>query len=516
MDKKIFVYDTTLRDGMQGVGSHFTIEDKKRITALLDSLGVPFIECGAPGFNPKDQQFFEYLESHPLRNSKAVAFGSTCRADVPCEEDANLQALINCFAEYVCIFGKSSEFQAKAILGISKEKNLEIIRRSIEYLRKNGKHVFYDAEHFFDGYADDREYAVSTIKVAKEAGAELICLCDTRGAAMPEEIKAVFESDEIKECGPVGIHAHNDIGFASINTIEAARHGAEFVQVTLMGIGERCGNADFFTVIPTMKLKLGMDCVSDECISEITQSYYKAADLLNIKAYAREPYVGRDAFSHKGGIHIDGVLKDSRTYEHINPEAVGNHRRSVLSEVSGKAAVISKIKKIMPGVEISSEDAEKVVMALKNMELEGFQYEGADASFEILVRKTLGLSKEFFRLDSYRVTAVNAKSSAIVDVLVGDEEAVTSADGNGPVDALDSSLRKALSKFYPGISNMHLVDYKVRVLDSKRGTASKVRVLIESTDGKHNWVTVGMSEDIIEASKMALLDSHEYLLYSLM
>ena len=294
----------------------------------------------------------------------------------------------------------------------------------------------------------------------------------------------------------------------------SVKSGASFIESTLMGIGERCGNADMFSVLPTLQLKLGYDCITDENMKNLTGFYYKAADLLNMKAFAREPYVGRDAFSHKGGTHIDGVIKDTNTYEHIDPEAVGNRRKTVLSELSGKAAVISKIKKLMPGKEISSEDAEKVLTVLKDMELEGFQYESADASFEILVRKTLGMDKEFFRIDNYRVVSVNGSSSAIVDVFVGDEEEVTASNGNGPVDALDGALRKALARFYPQLSNMRLVDYKVRVLDTKRATASKVRVLIESTDGNRNWVTVGLSEDIIEASKIALLDSHEYLLYS--
>ena len=511
---KIFVYDTTLRDGMQGVDAHFTIEDKARIAALLDTVGVSFIECGAPGFNIKDKLFFEYLKEHPLKQAKAVAFGSTCRAGETPETDGAIQALKECATYYVCIYGKSSEYQSKTVLGVSKEENLKLISDSVAYLKAQGKHVFYDAEHFFGGYKEDRNYAVETLKAAKAAGAEYICLCDTKGAAMPEDIRKVFTDEDVASLAPLGIHAHNDIDFATYNTIEAVKSGASFIESTLMGIGERCGNADMFSVLPTLQLKLGYDCITDENMKNLTGFYYKAADLLNMKAFAREPYVGRDAFSHKGGTHIDGVIKDSNTYEHINPEDVGNRRRTVLSELSGKAAVLSKIKKLMPEKEISSVDAEIVLAVLKDMELEGFQYESADASFEILVRKTLGMDKSFFKLDNYRVVSVNGSSSAIVDVFVGDEEEVTASNGNGPVDALDGALRKALARFYPQLSNMRLVDYKVRVLDTKRATASKVRVLIESTDGNRNWVTVGLSEDIIEASKIALLDSHEYLLYS--
>lgn len=508
MGKKIIVYDTTLRDGMQGTGSHFTIEDKIRIAKLLDNIGVDFIEGGAPGFNPKDSLFFEVMKKTPLKSSKLVAFGSTVRSGISCEEDEALTALVKCPAEYVCVFGKAALKQVKTVLGITPEENLELIRSTIEYLKSNGKHVFFDAEHFFG--ADD-EYRNTVLDVAEKAGAELLFLCDTNGCALPGDVSGFFEKDK---SGIIGIHAHNDAGMAVANSVVAVLSGATCIQSTLLGIGERCGNADMFSVLPTLQVTHDYECIPKESMTKLSEFYYNASELLNVKAFARSPFVGRDAFSHKGGMHIDAVLKDSTTYEVTDPSNVGNKRRLVVSEMSGKAAVTDKINKLMPEISIDAEGAGKVLGAMKNNELEGFQYEGADASFEMLVRKTLGMTKSYFELKSYRVVSVDGESSAMVDVFVGDEEEVTASNGKGPVDALDGAFRKALARFYPELTGMKLVDYKVRVLDTGRATASKVRVLIESTDGNRNWVTVGVSEDIIEASKIALMDSHEYMLYS--
>ena len=514
MRGKIHIYDTTLRDGMQGVGAHFTLEDKVRIARLLDSMGVSYIEGGGPGFNPKDAEFFARMEKEPFLHSQLVAFGSTCRADTAAAQDRGLQLLADTSVKCVCIYGKSWKLHVDKVLGTTPERNLDIIRDSVRYLTERGKEVFFDAEHFFDGYRDDPDYAVSVVKCAFDAGASRVFLCDTNGGTDTERMIEILESPAIKTFQHIGIHAHNDIGMAVSNAIAAAGHGADCLQVTLNGLGERCGNSDLFSVIPGLQVKQGLWCVPEETVKNLTAYYYKASDILNMKAFSRAPYVGRNAFSHKGGVHIDAMLKNEKAYEHMAPEAVGNTRRMVLSEVSGKAAVVSKIKKLLPDISVDTESASNVLERLKSLEFEGFQFEGADASFELMVRRTLGIDKCFFRLMDHKIVASGQKSSAIVDVWVDEQEEITAANGMGPVDSLDKAFRKALVKFYPELNKMRLIDYKVRVLDSNMATASKVRVLIESTDGEKNWVTVGVSEDIIEASWQALVDAHEYMLYS--
>ena len=514
MAERIHIYDTTLRDGMQGVGAHFTLEDKLKITRLLDSMGVSYIEGGGPGFNPKDAEFFARMDKQPLKHSQLVAFGSTCRTDTTAAEDRGLRLLGDISVKCVCIYGKAWKLHVEKVLGTTPERNLDIIRDSVGYLRARGKEVFFDAEHFFDGYEEDSDYAVSVVKCAFAAGASRVFLCDTNGGTDTERMIEILEDSAIKNFKHLGIHVHNDMGMAVSNAIAAARHGVDCLQVTLNGLGERCGNSDIFSVLPGLQEKLGFRCVPEETMKSLTAYYYKASDILNMKAFSRAPYVGRDAFSHKGGVHIDAMLKDNRAYEHMAPEAVGNTRRMVLSEVSGRAAVVSKIKKLIPNLSVDTAGASNVLERLKNLEFEGFQFEGADASFELMVRRTLGMDRCFFRLIDYKIIASGHNSSAIVDVWVDEQEEVTAANGMGPVDSLDRAFRKALVKFYPQLNKMRLVDYKVRVLDSNMATASKVRVLIESTDGEKNWVTVGVSEDIIEASWQALVDAHEYMLYS--
>ena len=514
MTEKIQLYDSTLRDGMQGVGSHFTLEDKVKLAQLLDRMGVSYIEGGGPGFNPKDAEFFARMEKQPLKNAQLVAFGSTCRTDNIATEDKGLQLLAATSVSCVCIYGKAWKLHVDKVLGTTPARNLELVRDSISFLRKQGKEVFFDAEHFFDGYADDPAYALSVVKCAFDAGASRVFLCDTNGGTDTETVIRILESPDMKSFQHIGIHAHNDMGMAVANTLAAVRHGADSVQVTLNGLGERCGNSDLFTVLPGLQVKLGFACVPETTLQDLTAYYYKASDILNMKAFSRAPYVGRDAFSHKGGAHIDAMLKESSAYEHMPPETVGNTRRMVLSEVSGKAAVISKIEKLLPELAVDEAAACTVLERLKDLEFEGFQFEGADASFELMVRRTLGRNESFFRLIDYKIVAAGRHSSAIVDVWVDEQEEVTAANGMGPVDALDGAFRKALGRFYPELNKMRLVDYKVRVLDSNRATASRVRVLIESTDGEKSWVTVGVSEDIIEASWQALVDAHEYMLYS--
>ena len=514
MAERIQIYDTTLRDGMQGVGTHFTLEDKVKLAQLLDNMGVSYIEGGGPGFNPKDAEFFSMMEQKPLKNSQLVAFGSTCRTDRLACEDQGLKLLADTWVKCICVYGKAWKLHVDRVLGTTPAHNLDMIRDSIRYLRERGKEVFFDAEHFFDGYEEDPAYAVSVVKCAFEAGASRVFLCDTNGGMDTERLIEILESPEIKALTRIGVHTHNDMGMAVANAMAAASHGADCLQVTLNGVGERCGNCDLFTVIPGIQEKLGFSCVPEETLKCLTAYYYKACDILNTKAFSRAPYVGRDAFSHKGGAHIDAMLKDGRAYEHMSPEIVGNTRHMVLSEVSGRAAVIAKVKKLLPELAMDEAGVCTVLERLKDLEFAGFQFESADASFELLVRRTLGIDQSFFRLIDYKIIAAGRNSSAIVDVWVEEQEEITAANGMGPVDALDRAFRKALGRFYPALNRMRLVDYKVRVLDSGMATASKVRVVIESTDGEKNWVTVGVSEDIIEASWQALVDAHEYMLYS--
>lgn len=514
MTERIRLYDTTLRDGMQGVGAHFTVEDKVRLACMLDDMGISYIEGGGPGFNPKDAEFFSRMEKQPLRCAKLVAFGPTCRTGRRAEEDESLRLLSEVSAPCVCLFGKAWRFHVSRVLGITPEQNLELIRDSVHFLARQGKEVFFDAEHFFDGYTEDPDYAVSVVDCAFEAGASRVFLCDTNGGTCTEEMIRILEDPRIRKQTHIGVHAHNDIGMATANSVAAVHHGADCLQVTVNGIGERCGNGDLFGILPALQLKLGFSCVPEGTMERLTDFYYKASDILNMKAFSRAPYVGRDAFSHKGGAHIDAVLKDVRAYEHISPEKVGNSRRMVISEVSGKAAVAAKLKRMFPELDLDACKTGEILERLKNLEFEGYQFEGADASFELMVCRTLGVHQSFFRLKDYKIVSAGSHSSAIVDVWVGEQEEVTAANGMGPVDALDSAFRKALGRFYPQLNQMRLVDYKVRVLDSRMATASKVRVLIESTDGGRNWVTVGVSEDIIEASWQALIDAHEYMLYS--
>ncbi|MBQ3848647.1 MAG: citramalate synthase [Clostridia bacterium] len=516
MDSMI-VYDVTLREGMQSPGMSFTVADKLRIAKLLDNLGVDFIEGGSPYSNPKDEEFFEKIESLKLKRAKLCAFGATCKVDSSAEQDKGLISLASSRAEYVCIYGKASRFQVENILRTTPERNLEVITESVKFIKNSGKHVFFDAEHYFDGFKKDKTYALECIKAASSAGAEYIILCDTNGGILPHELsEAAAETVAALPNIKFGIHCHNDSGVADANTVEAARLGVSCVQVSLHGFGERCGNANLFTVIPDLQLKMGIKCLPS--LANLSEAAYTSADILNIKNSPKSPYVGRDAFRHKAGAHIDAVIKDPLSFEHIEPGLVGNSRHFVVSEVSGKAAVSEKISSLIPGLTPSNEDAEKVCAELKKLELAGYQFENADASFEMMVRRTLGMYKPHFTLNNYKVIAFSGEiygretASAMVDMVVNGEAEITAEKGIGPVDALDGALRRALERFYPEISHMHLNDYRVHVLDTKEATASTVRVLIESTDGENVWNTVGVSGDIIEASWLALVDAHEYML----
>lgn len=517
--KKIIIYDTTLREGMQNVGISYTVKDKIRLAKLLDEIGVSYIEGGIPGANPKDDEFYRESSKLKLKNAKVTAFGSTCHLGIKPENDLLMQALLNAGTDSVCIFGKSWLLHVRDILGCSPEENLSIIYDSVSFLKAAEKEVIFDAEHFFDGYKENKDYALETIKVAFDGGADFIVLCETNGGILPSEFSAILD-DVIKyfpdKKEKLGVHVHNDSGMAVANSVIAAEKGLSMIQVTLCGWGERCGNADLFSVVPNLQLKCGFECV--ENLEFLYEAASKASGIANIKLNKAAPYVGSNAFCHKAGMHIDAVMKNPVSYEHISPDKVGANSRFMISEVSGKAAVIDKIKKLLPDVSEHDIEPSAIAEKIKKLELDGYQFEDADASFDIMVRRLLGIQKEWFKLESYKVVNYNqdekgkSTASAVVDVFVDGEEEVTAANGIGPVDALDGAFRKALGRFYPQISQMRLVDYKVRVLDTKQATASVVRVVIESTDGESVWSTVGVSADIIEASFYALTDSHEFFL----
>lgn len=514
------IYDTTLRDGCQAEDFCFSVEDKVRIALKLDAIGIHYIEGGWPGSNPKDAEFFRQIRNHSLKQAKITAFGSTHHPSTDAASDPNLKSLIEAETEVVAVFGKSWTVHVKEALHTTLERNLRIIHDSVDFVRRHGKRVFYDAEHFFDGFGADPQYALSTIGQAIEAGAECIILCDTNGGSLPTRIRSTMEAVREKFPGvALGIHAHNDSDVAVANTLTAVEAGAVHVQGTINGIGERCGNANLCSIIPNLCLKMGQACLLPEELQKLRQLSRFVLELANFPPNRYQPFVGGSAFAHKGGIHISAVEKDPCTYEHIDPCLVGNKRRFLISDLSGRTAVRQKAKEF--GLKISKADpvAMQVLEELKDLENRGFQFEAAEASFELLLNRTMGKDKKYFELVGYRVTDQKQSETkepsveATIRVRVGEEFEHTAALGNGPVNALDKALRKSLEKFYPELKNMELVDYKVRVLPGVPGTAAKVRVLIESKDGKDSWRTVGVSHDIIEASWQALEDSINYMLY---
>jgi len=515
--QKVHIYDTTLRDGTQGGGVSFSLEDKIKIVKSLDSLGVSYIEAGNPGSNPKDSEFFETMKGFKLKNAKLVAFGSTHRVGVDVADDKNIKELLSAETEVVTIFGKAWDFHAKEVLHATLEDNLYIIRNTVQYLKENGKEVIFDAEHFFDGYKSNQSYALDVVAAAVNAGADTVVLCDTNGTMFPDEIPDIFEKvSQISGNATLGVHFHNDLGMAISNSIIGVANGACHVQGTANGFGERCGNADIFTIIPNLQLKRGCLCIPDNKIKSLREISRYIYEIANIVPNECKPYVGDNAFAHKGGMHIDAVKKNPQTFEHIRPELVGNERKFLMSEMSGRAAVISTIKKVDSSLNKSSLETKEILQDLKVMEKEGYQFEGAESSFEIMVQKKLGIYRPFFKLESFKVISLaphdtGYSASAMIKIRVDGKSEITAAEGDGPVNALDKALRKALERFYPEISMMRLIDFKVRVLESK-ATASKVRVLIESTDGKERWNTVGVSVDIIDASWQALVDSVDYML----
>lgn len=513
MSEKVIIYDTTLRDGAQTEGVLFSSEDKLDILRALDGFGVDFVEVGWPGTNPTDDELFRKASELKLSKTKMVAFGSTRRYDSKPEDDPNLKALIDCGTEWCCIFGKSWDFQVTEALGIGLDENLDMVQDSVRFLVESGKHVIFDAEHFFDGYKSDRKYAINVLKAAEMGGAEWLVLCDTNGGTLPTEIIEAVEDALLSVDVPLGIHCHNDSDLATANSLAAVDSGCSMVQCTVNGAGERCGNANMCTVLPSLVYKKGFE-TSITDLSGLTGLSKKVGEIINMPPRRDMPYVGDSAFAHKGGVHISAMTKDTRTYEHIDPSLVGNTRRILVSDMAGKASIIEKLGEL--GLKCG-DDTPDIAKKIKEMESKGYQFEGADASFELLVKRLRGELETKFTVEGFKIfmdnRLGNMDSEASIKVLDSQGELEqTAADGNGPVNALDRALRKSLIRFYPEINDMKLTDYKVRILDGKSATAAGVRVLIRSTDGKHSWTTVGVSENVVEASLIALVDAIEYKL----
>lgn len=513
----IKVYDTTLRDGTQGEGIAFSMEDKVRIAQRLDALGIHYIEGGWPGSNPKDIRFFKRITDVSLKQAKIAAFGATRRPGTPAALDPNLQALLDTRSPVATIFGKSWEFHVHHALQTTLEENLAMIGDSIAYLRPHFEEVIYDAEHFFDGFKANREYAIRTLQAAEAAGAHCLVLCDTNGGSLPHEITEVIREVRRRVKASLGIHVHNDTECAVANSLAAVLEGVNHVQGTINGFGERCGNANLCSILPNLVLKLRLPSIPEGSLKELRNVSRFVSELANRKPWSQQPYVGDSAFAHKAGMHVSAVQKSPETYEHLDPELVGNHRRVLVSELSGRANILWKAAEY--GLDISKETPEtrRILDTLKQMEDEGFQFEGAEGSFELLMARALGTFRPHFTLEGFRVVVERrgengADSEATIKLHVKEIPEHTAAEGNGPVNALDNALRKALDEFYPSLREMSLIDYKVRILDEHHGTASKTRVLITSGDGDESWGTVGVSYNIIDASWQALVDSIEYKL----
>jgi len=533
----IWIYDTTLRDGSQREGLSLSLEDKLRIARELDQLGIPFIEGGWPGANPKDVQFFWQLKEEPLTQAEVVAFCSTRRPNTTAAADPMLQAILAAGTRWVTIFGKSWDMHVTEGLNTSLEENLAMIRDTIEYLRSQGRRVIYDAEHWFDGHKHNPEYALKTLLTAREAGAEWLVLCDTNGGTLPHEVGQTVR-DVVEAIGmgngewgmgngtgfhqcpkpQLGIHTHNDSETAVANALAGVMEGVRMVQGTINGYGERCGNANLCSLIPNLQLKLGYSCIQDDKLMRLTEASRLISEVVNLAPDDHAPFVGRSAFAHKGGIHVSAVERNPLTYEHIEPEKVGNQRRIVISDQSGLSNVLAKAHSF--GHELNKQDpaCRQILERLKDLESEGYQFEAAEASFDLLIREALGYRQQQFELKGFQVhcdmlqgTTVNYSNAlATIKVAVNGEDILEAAEGNGPVSALDAALRKALQNFYPEIAQFQLTDYKVRILDSGAGTSAKTRVLIESSNGQQRWTTVGVSSNILEASYQAVVEGIEY------
>jgi 2-isopropylmalate synthase len=513
----IYIYDTTLRDGSQTEGISFSVTDKLKIAEKLDQLGVHYIEGGWPGSNPKDKEFFKLIRGKDLKHARIAAFGSTRRARIKAADDVNLQELVRSQAPVVTIFGKTWDLHVTDVLRTTLEENLAIVRDSVQFLKSKKREVFYDAEHFFDGYKANPGYALSTLKAAQEGRADVIILCDTNGGTLPDEIRHIIAEVQKEIRVPLGIHTHNDLDLAVANSLAAVGMGCVQVQGTFNGLGERCGNADLCTLIGILQAKMNVKTIPEARVRHLTEAAYFISEVSNVKLSDNHPFVGHSAFAHKAGVHIDAMIKNPLAYEHLNPETVGNHRRFITSELAGKMPIVLKAKQLAIDIDKKSPQAKKLLSDLQKKELAGYQFEAADASFELFMKKALKKYTPFFVLEGFKVFSEKRFDGKIfaeasVRIQVNGQDEFSAAEGDGPVDALDGALRQALNKFYPSLADMHLRDYKVRVIDSKAGTAAKVRVLIESQDTRDSWTTVGVHENIIQASWEALTDSIEYKL----
>ena len=516
--RRIEIYDTTLRDGAQTEGISFSVEDKIRISEKLAELGIHYIEGGWPGSNPRDLEYFRKVKKLKLGTSRIVAFGSTHRPKHKVSDDAMFKSLLEADVQLITIFGKTWDFHVREALKISLQENLDIIYNSVAYLKKHVETVFFDAEHFFDGYKDNTKYALKCLMAAQNAGADCIIPCDTNGGSLPGDIQMIFDAIIKVIQTPLGIHAHNDSDCAVANSVVAVVNGASQVQGTMNGLGERCGNANICSVIPDLQIKLGMQCIRPEQLKRLRDVARFVNEIANTRHFKRQPFVGDSAFAHKAGIHVSAIRKRPETYEHIRPELVGNSQRVLISDLAGKSNILRKAEEFGIHLDPDSPQIQDIITTLKDLENEGFQFEAAEASFELLMKKALGLHKRFFDLIGFRTIIEKRRegeeptSEATIMVKVGGRMEHTAATGKGPVNAIDNALRKALDKFYPTLKNVKLHDYKVRVLTAGKGTSAKVRVLVESGDEEERWGTVGVSVNIIEASYQALVDSIEYKL----
>ncbi|MBI4341571.1 MAG: citramalate synthase [Candidatus Omnitrophica bacterium] len=513
---QVELYDTSLRDGAQTEGISYSVQDKLRITEKLDALGVHYIEGGWPGSNPKDAEYFRRAAKLRLTNAILTAFGSTRRADHAAAKDPNLQALLKAETQIITIFGKTWDLHVRDVLRISPEENLRVIEDSVAFLKRRGKRVVYDAEHFFDGYKDNPEYARKTLQAAINGGADCVTFCDTNGGTLSHEVLEIITACKRELPVVLGAHTHNDSELAVANALAAMAAGCTQVQGTINGYGERCGNANLVSIIAILKTKMGVHCLPDAKLKELTEVSRFVAELSNMAQNPHQPFVGAAAFSHKGGVHVNAVMKNPRTYEHIDPSVVGNQRKIIVSELSGRSSLVLKAKDLALDLSKNTPEAKKLLQTLQKLEHEGYHYEAADGSLELLMKRQLKQAKPFFTLEGFRVIMEKRdhklNSEASIKIRVKGVPEQTAAEGDGPVNALDNALRKALRPFYPTLARMHLTDFKVRVLDEKAGTAAKVRVLIQSQDEHDSWGTVGVSENVIEASWQALVDSIEYKL----
>jgi 2-isopropylmalate synthase len=519
--QKAYFYDTTLRDGMQGLDIFFSVEDKIKIARRLDDVGIHYIEGGWPESNPGAQRFFEEIKHIHLNHAKIAAFGATRKPDKTCKEDKNLTALLNSEAPVVTIFGKSWNLHVESVMQISKQENLAMIRDSLAYLLQHDREVIYDAEHFFDGYKADSEYAIKTLESAVEGGTKCLVLCDTNGGTMPFEIEEIVRSviSHFKESSDIsiGIHAHNDCAMAVANSVTAVQAGVSMVHGTINGYGERCGNADLTAVIPILALKMNLNCISSENPEKLVSLSRFVSETANQPLVHSQPFVGKSAFAHKAGIHVNAIMKNPRAYEHINPDMVGNKRRVIVSEQSGKSNIEYKARELGLNLNESEVNGRQIASVVKDIEDYGYQFDAAEGSLKLIMEKLTGQFKPCFELQSFRVVVEKdmerpCYAYAMVKIKVGKTIEITSAEGDGPVNALDNALRKALTSIYPSLNNMQLKDFKVRVIDGMDGTDAKVRVLIESRDENNTFSTIGVSENIIEASWHALADSFQYKL----